>query len=142
LWHWSDAEQLIGLAAVHFWLTQVELPLQAVASLHAVPSDCPVHCPHGIVIFAVRQPPGMKQWPSLPLKKNSLLAAHLALNDQRANGNRKVAWPLAFVFLLAAVIPSTEVGVTALPDTAAPVPSTTVTTVAWLTLIDADVQPG
>ena len=141
-WHSSDGEQLIGLPPVHFWLTQVDVPLQAVASLHTVPFGCPVHCPHGMVIRAVKQPPGMKQWPALPLKKNSLLAAHLALNDQRANGSRKVAWPLALVVLLPAVIPSTEVGVTALPDTGAPAPSTTVTTDGWLTRMVAVAQPG
>jgi hypothetical protein len=141
-WHWLDAEQLMGLAPVHFWLWQVEVPLHALWSSQAKPFAFPVHCPHGILIFAVAQSPGMKQCPALPLKKNSLFAAHFALNCQWANGNRNVACPLVFVFLLFAAIPSSEVGVTALPDTGAPAPSTTVTRVGALTRMLADVHPG
>jgi hypothetical protein len=66
-WHWSDAEQPIGVPPTHCWLWQVEVPLQAVASSHAVPLAFPVHWPQGILIFAVRQPPGRKQCPALPL---------------------------------------------------------------------------
>jgi hypothetical protein len=28
-WHWSEAEQLIGLAPVHFWFWQLDVPEQA-----------------------------------------------------------------------------------------------------------------
>ena len=94
------------------------------------------------MIFAVRQPLGMKQWPALPLKKVSLLALHFALNCQCANGSRNVAWPLVFVFLFADVIPSVDTGVTARPEIGLPLPSTTVTTDCWLTRIVALVQAG
>jgi hypothetical protein len=57
-WHWSDAEQLMGLAPVHFWLWQVDEPVHGLWSSQLAPLDCPVHWPHGILIFAVRQPEG------------------------------------------------------------------------------------
>ena len=57
-WHWSDAEQLIGLEPVQNWLWHVELPEHAVWSSQANPFGFPAHWPHGILIFAVRQAPG------------------------------------------------------------------------------------
>jgi len=125
---------------VQNWLWQVELPVHGLWSSQAKPFAFPVQRPHGILTVAVRQPPGMKQWPALPEKNGSLLL-HFDRNCQCANGRRNVAWPLAFVVLLADVIPSVESGVTARPDTGAPAPSSTVTTVCGLTRIVALAQP-
>jgi hypothetical protein len=141
-WQVSEAEQLIGLAPVHFWLWQLDVPEQAVWSSQANPFGFPVHWPQGILIFAVAQAPGRKQWPALPLQNCSLVPLQVARKRQCANGSRNVAWPLAFVVLLLAVIPSSERGVTALLATGAPVPSTTVTTVGVLTRMLALVQVG
>jgi hypothetical protein len=141
-WHWSDAPQLIGLPPVQNWLWQVDVPVHGLWSSQAKPFAFPAHWPQGILIFAVRQPPGRKQWPALPLKNVSLLALHFALNCQWAKGRRNVAWPLAFVVLLADVMPSVDVGVTARLAIGLPLASTTVTTVGWLTRIVADVHPG
>jgi hypothetical protein len=66
-WHWSDAEQLIELPPVQKWLWQVDDVVHGFWSSHSVPFMAVVHCAHGILIFAVRQPPGMKQWPASPL---------------------------------------------------------------------------
>ena len=82
--------------------------VQGFESLHVVPFALPAQKPQGILIFAVRQPPGMKQWPALPLKNCSLLAVHVALNRQCPNGSRNVAWPLVLVVLFADVMPSLE----------------------------------
>jgi hypothetical protein len=71
-----------------------------------------------------------------------LVPLHFALNCQCANGSRKVAWPLVFVVLFPDVMPSDDVGVTARPEIGLPPPSTTVTTVCWLTEIVALVQAG
>ena len=111
-------------------------------SLHVVPFALPAQKPHGITIFAVKQLPGMKQWPALPLKNCSVLPLHVARKRQCANGNRKVAWPLVFVVLLPDVMPSSESGVTARPEIGLPLPSTTVTTDGWLTRMVAVVQAG
>jgi hypothetical protein len=141
-WHWSAAEQLIGFDPVQKWLWQVDDPVHGLWSSHAVPFAAVVHWPQGSLIFAVTQPPGMKQWPALPLKNVSLLPLHFALNCQCANGSRNVACPLAFVVLLPDVIPSVDVGVTARPEIGLPLPSTRVTTDDWLTRIVAVVHPG
>jgi hypothetical protein len=115
---------------VQNWLWHVEVPLHGLWSSQAVPFAWPVHWPHGILTFAVTQPAAdVKQWPALPLKNGSLVVVHRARKRQCASGSRNVAWPLAFVVLLPDVMPSSDSGVTAFPETGFPLPSRTVTTV-------------